>query len=156
MVVTKKYLSLLFTSVLVLSCNSIKQQQNITSSGIDITINLTECGSYKVKNNQKIIGYAVKPFIIDKVNRIKEITDFEQKLKTKYKNKFKNKYRIYEFTLDRPGDTILMTLFLSPKKVENNPDWKCMFQDVDIYPKKSQAVYYNCSKNRFKIPGDPD
>ncbi len=156
MVVTKKYLALLFTSVLVLSCNSIKQQQNITNSAIDITINFTECGSYKVKNNQKIIGYAVKPFIIDKVNRIKEITDFEQKLKIKYKNKFKNKYRIYEFTLDRPGDTILMALFLSPKKVENHPDWMCMFQDVDIYPKRSQAVDYNCSKNRFKIPGDPD
>jgi len=154
--INKKFLTFLLLSVSVFSCNSIKQQQKTTNNEIDITLNVTECGSYEVKNNNKTIGYVVKPFIINKVNRINEITDFEQKLKIKYKNKFKKKYRIYAFTLDRAGDTILLTHFLYPKKLQNNPDWKCMLQAVNVYPKKTFVVFYNCSKNRFKIPGDPD
>lgn len=153
MINTKNTLFYLFVLVLFLSCSSVKKAQNITNNCI--TISLTECGSYEVKSNQIIIGYAVKPFVIE-VDRIKEITEFEQKLKLKYKNKFNKNYRIYAFTTDRDGDVILMTLFLSSKQVENNPNWKCELQEVDTYPKKSKWVDYNCSKNHFKVLGDLD
>ncbi|SFW68318.1 hypothetical protein SAMN02927921_03291 [Sinomicrobium oceani] len=139
---------------LLISCNSTKLiNENIGDN--QITISLTECGSYEVKNNQVTIGYAVKRFIVE-VDRVKEITEFERKLRVKYKNKFNKDYRVYTFTTDRAGDTILMTLFLSSKQVENNPNWKCQLQEVGTYPKRSVWVDYNCSKNRFKVPGDPD
>ncbi len=109
---------------------------------------MTECGSYEVKNNQAIIGYAVKPFIVE-VDRVKEITEVEQKLKIKYKDKFKKYYRVYSFTTDRAGDTILMTLFLTSKQTKNISDWKCELQEVNTYPKSLEWIYYNCSKNRF-------
>lgn len=148
-----KFFTLLMLGLIV-SCNSIKStSQSIVNN--QIIISLTECGSYEVKNNQAIVGYVVKPFILE-VNRVKEITEFERKLKVKYKNKFNKDYRIYVFTTDRAGDTILMTLFLSSKQVENNPNWKCRLQEVGNYPNSSEWVDYNCSKNRFKKPGDPD
>ena len=154
MINTKATLTLLFVLVLVLSCNTTK----ITNKSIgdnQITIDSIQCGSYEVKSNETTIGYVVKPFVVE-VNRTEEITEFERKLKTKYKNKFNKDYRSYTFTTDRAGDTILMTLFLSPKQAENIPDWKCELQEVDTYPKNSEWVYYNCSKNRFKVPSDPD
>lgn len=139
---------------LVISCNSTKLiNGNIGDN--QIAISLTECGSYEVKNNQVTIGYAVKPFIVE-VDRVKEITEFERKLRVKYKNKFNKDYRVYTFTTDRAGDTILMTLFLSSRQAKSITYWKCELLDVDAYPKRSEAVDYNCSKNRFKVPGDPD
>ncbi len=133
------------------SCKSIIQDQIPNQ----ITTELTDCGSYYVKTNGTIIGYAVKPFVV-KIDRAKEITEFEKKLKMQYKNKFKNDYRAYAFTTDIVGDTILMTSFLSLNQVENIPDWKCELLDIDAYPKNSEWIDYNCSKNRFKLPGDPD
>jgi len=154
MVNTKATLAVLFVLVLVLSCNTTKlTNKNIGDN--QIIIDSTECGSYEVKSDQTTIGYVVKPFVVE-VDRTEEITEFERKLKTKYKNKFNKYYRSYTFTTDRAGDTILMTLFLSSKQAENILNWKCELQEVDAYPKSSEWVYYNCSKNRFKIPGDPD
>ncbi len=118
-----------------------------------ITTELTICGSYEVKSNQATIGYAVKPFIVE-MDRAEEIMEFERKLKLKYKNKFNKDLRAYAFTTDIAGDTILMTSFLSPNKVKNLPLWKCKLLDVDTYPKNSEWVDYNCSKNRFQVPGD--
>ena len=74
MVNTKATLAVLFVLVLILSCNTTKLINKSTVNN-QITISLTECGSYEVKNNQAIIGYAVKPFIVE-VNRTKEITEF--------------------------------------------------------------------------------
>ena len=162
MVNIKKTLAFLFVLVLILSCNLMKQVQNITSS--NIAVSLTECGSYEVKNNQIIIGYAVKPFVVE-VDRVNEITDFEQKLRIKYKDKFKKDYRIYSFTTDRVGDTILNTIFFAQKHTKGIPDWKCELQEVDTYwpkknslfkSKKPEWVAYNCSKKRFKVPSYPD
>jgi hypothetical protein len=139
---------------LVLSCNTTKlTNENIGDN--QITVVSTQCGSYEVKSNETTIGYVVKPFVVE-VDRAKEITEFERKLRMKYKNKFNKDYRTYAFTTDRAGDTILMTLFLSSKQAENIPNWKCELQEVDNYPKSSEWVYYNCSKNRFKVPSDPD
>ena len=154
MVNTKATLAVLFMLGLVLSCNTTKlTNENIGDN--QITVVSTQCGSYEVKNNETTIGYVVKPFVVE-VDRAKEITEFERKLRMKYKNKFNKDYRTYAFTTDRAGDTILMTLFLSSKQAENIPNWKCELQEVDNYPKSSEWVYYNCSKNRFKVPGDPD
>jgi|SRR5690606_10705711 len=153
MIRTKTTLAFLLGLGLFVSCNSIKSTQSTADN--EITVDLTECESYEVKNNGTTLGYAVKPFVVE-VDRVKEITEFERKLKTKYKNKFNKHYRSYTFTTDRAGDTILMTLFLSSKQAENIPNWKCELQEIDNYPKSSEWVYYNCSKNRFKVPGDPD
>jgi hypothetical protein len=152
----KQTLVILFVLGLVVSCKSIKST-NQTIANNQITVDLTECGSYEVKNNQTTIGYAVKPFVVE-VDRVKELTEFEQKLKTKYKDKFKKDYRVYSFTKDRAGDTILNTIFLASRHTKNIPNWECELQEVDIYwPKNSSEwVTYNCSKNRFKVLGDPD
>ena len=139
--------------IIFLSCNSVKKIENITNNSINVS--LTECGSYEVNFNQKVIGYVVKPFVVE-VDKVKEIKEFERKLKLKYKNKFNKDFRIYFFTVDREGDIILMTLFLSPKQVRNISNWKCELQEVDSYPKRSKWVDYNCSKNRFKTLRDPD
>jgi hypothetical protein len=80
------------------------------------------------------------------VNRTKEIRELKQKLKVKYRDKFTKNYRVYVFTTDRAGDTILMILFLSSKQAENILDWKCELQEIYTYPKSSEWVYYNCSK----------
>ena len=136
--------------VAIASCKSI-----IDKAPDQIKTELTKCGSYEVISNQRIIGYAVKPFIVE-IDRAEEIKEFEKKLKLKYKNKFNKDLRAYSFTTDIAGDTILITSFLSPKQIENIPAWKCQLLDVDTYPKRSEIVYYNSSKNRFKIPGDPD
>ncbi|MGS2764563.1 hypothetical protein [Sinomicrobium sp. M5D2P9] len=141
MINKKATLSVLFVLALglVISCNSTKLiNENIGDN--QITVASIQCGSYEVKSNEATIGYAVKPFIVE-VDRVKKITEFERKLRIKYKNKFNKDYRIYTFTTDRAGDTILMTLFLSSKQVENNPNWKCQLQEVQIYPKRSEWFF---------------
>ncbi len=147
-------LNLLLLGLVIISCKSITSADKNKAYN-QITTNITKCGSYEVKNNQETIGYAVKPYVV-KVDRVKEITEFEQKLKTRHKDNFNKDYRAYAFTTDRAGDTILMISFLSSKQAENMPDWKCELQDVDAYPKNTEWVDYNCSKNRFKVLGDPD
>jgi len=149
-----KIIFIIIVFELVTSC---KTSVLISQSTADnqITIDSTQCGSYEVKSNETTIGYVVKPFVVE-VDRLKEITEFERKLRVKYKNKFNRDYRTYAFTTDRAKDTILITLFLSSKQGENIPGWKCELQDVSTYPKRSEWVYYNCSKNRFKVPSDPD
>lgn len=137
-----------------LSCNSTKLINQ--SIGDDqIIADSTECGSYEVRSDGTTIGYIVKPFVVE-IERAKKITEFERKLKIKYKAKFNKDYRSYTFTTDRVGDIILMTAFLSPKEVENIPNWKCELQEVHIYPKSTEWIYYNCSKKRFKVPGATD
>lgn len=145
------------------SCKSkISLNQNVALSQIEIS--KTECGSYQIKNNQKLIGYAVKPFIL-KVNRKKEISEFEDLLKIKHKNNFKNDYRIYSFTKNWVGDTILNTYFFNERLIKDNPNWKCEEQDIDTYWPKKNTLFgekhvkwlsYNCSRNRLKVAGDPD
>lgn len=150
----KRNLLALFVMLLTLSCNTTKvPNQSIVEN--QIIIASTQCGSYEVKNKETTIGYIVKPFVV-KVDRAQEITKFERKLKMQYKHKFNKDYRTYVFTTDRAEDTILMTLFLPAKQVKNIPNWNCELQEVDIYPKSSEWIYYNCSKSRFKIPTDPD
>jgi len=150
----KTKITLLITLVfgLIASCNLMKSTQTIDGK---IRVNLTECGSYEVKNNQISIGYLVKPFFV-KVDEVSEITDFEKKLKNKYRKKLKNKIRIFFFTKNRDGDTILMTHFLSSKYLQKIPDWKCELQEVGTYPRRTISIDYNCSKNRFKVLGDLD
>ncbi|KAA2216565.1 hypothetical protein [Maribacter flavus] len=149
-------LSVLFMIALglFLSCNSTKLI-NESIGDNKITVETTQCGSYEVKSNQTTIGYVVKPFVIE-VDKVSEIKEFERKLILKYKNKFNRDYRSYVFTTDIAGDTILISKFLPPRQIENNLSWKCQLQEVGTYPKRSQNVFYNCSKNRFKVPGDPD
>ena len=144
----------LLVLALTIACKSIRSTEKYNTYD-KIIFEETSCGSYKVTNNQQIIGYAVKPFIIE-VNRQQKITEFERKLRIKFKNKFNKDYRAYSFTTDRAGDTILMTSFLSSKQIENIPKWKCELLEVDNYPKSSKWVVYNCSQSRFKAPSDPD
>jgi len=140
---------LLLALVLFISCNSVRLiNRNIGDN--QISVSTTQCGSYEVKSNEKIIGYIVKPFIVE-VDRAKEITKFERKLRIKYGNKFSKDYRIYHFTTNRYGDTtILVTGFLSSKELNKFPNWKCKLQGVDTYPKKMKFVVFNCSKNQFR------
>mgnify|MGYP006434230289 CR=1 FL=1 len=151
----KTSFTILLLSVLVLSCNSTKLIKKDFGKN-QITVHKTKCGSYEVNNNETTIGFIVKTFEI-KVDRRKAITEFERKLIEKYKNKFDRDYRIYAFTKNRAGDIILMTLFLSYNQAKDIPDsWKCEFKEVQVYPKRSKWVDYNYTKNRFKVPGDPD
>ena len=121
-----------------------------------------QCGSYEVKNYESPIGYAVKPFIIEVENRGAEITKFENLIKSSYNNDYRNFLRVYLFTKNSAGDTILNVIMLKPKLAYSIPNWQCEEQDVDTYfrskkyPHSSKSITYNCSKGRFKILGDPD
>lgn len=46
-----------------ISCNTSKRI--IETKSLDITLTKTECGSYEVKNYESLIGYTVKPFVIE-------------------------------------------------------------------------------------------
>ncbi|HZJ20828.1 MAG TPA: hypothetical protein VFD35_10820 [Pricia sp.] len=107
MVNKKATLTILIVLGLVLSCNTTKLTNKRIGDN-QITVNLSQCGSYEVKSNETTIGYIVKPFVVQ-VERTKEITEFERKLRIKYKNKFNKDYRTYAFTTNRAGDTILIS-----------------------------------------------
>lgn len=147
------------TSILILtSCNASKQVLN--PEKISISLIKTQCGSYEVKNNESTIGYVVKPFIVE-TNRVNEITNFEKLVNRSYNNSYRNDYRIYLFTKNSIGDTVLNVIMIRPKKAGTIPNWRCVEQDVDTYWRKRHAknpkmINYNCSKGRFKIFGDPD
>jgi len=142
------------------SCNVSKP---VISNTKDISISLPkmQCGSYEVRNSETVIGYVVKPFIVE-LNRSAEITQFEKLLRASYANRYDNFFRVYLFTKNNSADTILNVIFLNPKLAFSIPNWKCEEQDVDTYfrskkyPRSSNSITYNCSKARFKILGDPD
>lgn len=142
------------------SCSMSKQI--IKTKDISISLTKMQCGSYEVKNYESAIGYAVKPFIIEIANRDTEITKFENLVKSSYNNRYRNFLRIYLFTKNSTGDTILNVIMLKPKLAYSIPNWQCEEQDVDTYfrskkyPHSGKVITYNCSKGRFKILGDPD
>lgn len=142
-----------------LSCNTAKPI--INTKKISISLTKMQCGSYEVKNNENTIGYAVKPFIIE-VNKSTEITRAENLIKFNSLNHYDNFFRIYVFTKNSAGDTILDVTFLKPKLAYSIPNWQCEEQDVDTYfrskeyPHSGKSLTYNCSKKRFKILDDPD
>jgi len=142
------------------SCSMSKQI--IKTKDILITLTKMQCGSYEVKNYESSIGYAVKPFIIEVENRGAEITKFENLVKSSYNNRYRDFLRIYLFTKNSTGDTILNVIMLKPKLAYSIPNLQCEEQDVDTYfrskkyPHSGKSITYNCSKGRFKILGDPD
>ncbi|MGE5520259.1 MAG: hypothetical protein ACM3VS_10065 [Candidatus Dadabacteria bacterium] len=142
------------------SCNVSKQI--INTKDMLISLNKMQCGSYEVKNYESPIGYAVKPFIIEVENRSAEITKFENLVKSSYNNRYRNFFRIYLFTINSTGDTILNVIMLKPKLAYSISNWQCEEQDVDTYfrskkyPHSGKVITYNSSKGRFKILGDPD
>lgn len=148
---------LAITLVAFASCSASKKI--INTKNISISLTKMQCGSYEVKNNESTIGYAVKPFIIE-VDRSNEITKFENLIKNNYTNRYNNLFRIYLFTKNRIGDTILNVIMIKPKQASLIPGWQCEEQDVDTYwsnhTKNPQIIPYNCTKERFKIWGDPD
>lgn len=149
---------LIIVLVVLTSCNTSKKI--INTKDISISLTKIQCGSYEVKNNESVIGYAVKPFIIE-VDRMKEITRFENLSKSNYKNRYEKFYRIYLFTKNSIGDTALNVIMIKPKHASLIPDWQCEEQELDTYWRKRHAtspliLNYNCTKGRFKILGDPD
>lgn len=149
---------LLFTS-----CSVAKQI--INTNNLTITLAKMECGSYEVKNSGELIGYVVKPFVIETDRKEYYITQFENLIKANYSNYYNKFYRTYWFVKNSAADTTLQVVMLSPKQVELIPNWQCEEQDVDTYKRNRknlfdaehpQFIIYNCSKGRFKILGDPD
>ncbi|MBK7883706.1 MAG: hypothetical protein IPJ81_07820 [Chitinophagaceae bacterium] len=145
------------------SCTTIKPILN--TEKLTITLTKEQCGSYEVKNNGELMGYVVKPFVIEVEKKEDYITWFENIIKTDYSNYYNKFYRTYWFIKDNAQDTILQVVMLSPKQLKFIPDWQCEEQDVDTYKrnrknlfsiKHPQFLTFNCSKNRFKKAGDPD
>ncbi len=114
-----------------------------------ISLSGTQCGSYAVLNDKDTIGFFVKPFIIDIDTRIKfKVRESEIAINKKYRHKFDRKQRIYFFDI-WGKDTVLMALMLPPKHLNKNPDWKCVADEVQNYPKHSKWIDYNLSKHSF-------
>ena len=130
-----------------------------------IGISKTDCGSYEVANDEKIIGYIVKPYLLEINAKENYISDFENLLQRKYRSFYKNYFRTFWFIPNSVADTILVAVMLSPNEIKNIPKWQCEEQDIDTYKrnhenlfndKHPQFIAYNCSKGRFKILSDPD
>ena len=142
------------------SCSMSKEVENKKYKSITLT--KMQCGSYEVKNDERLIGYTVKPFIINVERKEDEITKFENLVKSSYNNRYRNFLRIYLFTKNSTADTILNVIMLRPNLAYSIPNWQCEEQNVDAYfhskkyPYSGKAITYNCTKSRFKILGDPD
>jgi hypothetical protein len=121
--------------VLFTSCDVSKQI--INTKDISISLSQIDCGSYEVKNHAGTIGYVVKPFIVVIENRESEIARFENLVSSSYKHHYDDFFRIYVFTKDRIGDTILNVSFLKPKLAHSIPNWQCEQQDVLIFVQKN-------------------
>ena len=154
-------LSILLLVILsLISCNA----TNKIGNNNDIVISLTniDCGSYAVSNNGVLIGYVVKPFWIDVQNKEIHIARFENLLKTKYFSFYDKLLRVYSFSKNGSGDTTLLVDMLSIRQTKLIPDWQCKTQTVEvlnsIYIKRKypSTFWYNCSKSRFRMPGDLD
>lgn len=146
-----------------LSCNAPKKI--IDKRNLSITLTKTECGSYKVDNNEELIGYVVKPFYVEVQNKDGYILQFEKLIKANYSNHYDRFYRTYWFSKDRGFDTVIIVEMLSAKQLGSVPNWQCEQQDVDIYNQlnrnRNSGNYpgyfiYNCTKARLKVLGDPD
>ena len=122
-----------------ISCNTPKQI--IDTKNLAITLTKTECGSYEVKNNASLIGYAVKPFYVEVEKKGDEITKFENLLKGSYAIYYNNFFRTYSFTKNRNADTILVVIMLSYKQASSIPDWQCEEQDVDTYKRNRGSLF---------------
>lgn len=147
-----------------ISCHGV---QKVTHIDNQITISETECGSYEIKNTNRLLGYATQPFYIMFPNKMedlkKEILPFEHLVSATYSGYYDNFYRVYHFTENRANDTILVVTMLTQKQSESIVNWKCRYQDVDTYKRLSKAsikypgtFYFNCTKKRLKVVGDPD
>ena len=128
----------------------------------NIAIVKTECGSYAVNNNGKLIGYIVKPFYVEAEKKENHIAKFENLILAKYSEYYNKFYRTYWFMINSTGDTTIHIVFLSTKQIKLIPDWECEEQPVEvynrIYRKRNHPSFfmYNCSKSRLRISGDPD
>lgn len=156
-------MKLLAISLLVFTSCSMSKQI-IKTKDISITLSKMQCGSYEVKNNESIIGYVVKPFVVE-VEKVLLITQFENLIVNDYAGYYNRFYRTYWFIKNSASDTLLEVVMLSPKQISSIPNWQCEEQDVDTYKRNRknlfnaehpQFITYNCSKGRFKILGDPD
>lgn len=137
----------------------------IKTKTILITLTKTQCSSYEVKNSGELIGYVVKPFVVDVEKKDALITQFENLLKTNYSSYYNKFYRTYWFIKNSASDTLIEVVMLSHKQISSIPNWQCEEQDVDTYKRNRKGLFdaahpqfisYNCSKGRFKILGDPD
>ncbi len=139
-------LSILLSFLLLTNCYPTKSFSRQTMM---LSISKTKCGSYAVMNEKDTLGFIVKPFIIDMDTTTKfKIQEFELKVKKKYPHKINKRWRIYFFDI-RNKDTVLMTLIISPKRLNKNPEWKCTFDEIQHYPKHSKWIDYNFSKHSF-------
>jgi len=139
-------LGILMSFFLLTNCYPIKSFSRQTMM---LSISKTKCGSYAVINEKDTLGFIAKPFIIDIDTTTKfKIQEFEIEVKKKYPHKFNKKWRIYFFDI-RDKDTVLMTLIISPKRLNKNPEWKCTFDEVQNYPKHSKWIDYNLSTHSF-------
>lgn len=131
----------------------------------EISISLTEleCGSYEVRNNDYVIGYVVKPFVVDLQGRESHIAQFEKLVWEKYSHFYNKFYRAYWFLDNNASDTV-MEVVMIPRHADSMGNWQCEEQEVEIYArgKRSfdkmhpQFITYNCSKRRLKVLGDGD
>lgn len=146
-----------------ISCNAPKKIFDITN--LAITLTKTECGSYEVKNNEALIGYIVKPFYVEVDKKQNYIIQFETLVRANYSDYYDRFYRTYWFSKNGVSDTLIIVEMLSAKQLSSIPNGRCEQQDVDVYNqlrknRKSGKYYtyliYNCTKERFKILGDPD
>jgi len=149
-----------------LSCHITKKATVLNN---ERAISKTECGSYEVKQENKVLGYVVQPFYIKFPNMEqgikKEISVFENLLSENYSMHYDNSLRVYYFTINRSNDTIMDVLMLTKKQASLINNWKCEFLDIDSYKTKHRhksskeypdTFIFNCSKKRFKNADDPD
>ncbi|HRP45415.1 MAG TPA: hypothetical protein PLU27_11660 [Ginsengibacter sp.] len=145
------------------SCNMPKNI--IKDKEMSISLTTTECGSYGVRNHGDLIGYVVKPFYVEVEDKEKYIIRFENLIKANHSNYYDRFYRTYWFSRNSVSDTLILVEMLSSKDVNLISNWQCEVQEVEVYnqlygyknsSKPPRSFIYNCSKNRFKILGDPD
>lgn len=130
-----------------------------------ISIMKTECGSYEVKDNGKLLGYVVKPFYVAVEEKENHIIQFEKLIKSEYSDFYRRFYRTYWFSKNSASDTLILVAMLSTKQLHLIPNWHCEEQEADTYnllyknknnDKHPRFFTYNCTKKRFKVLGDPD
>ena len=121
------------------SCNVSKNI--IVTKDLNTLISKIECGSYDVKNYEKLIGYIVKPFVIEIENKESYIYQFELYLKNTYSNYYNKFYRVYWFSYNNKSEILLQVVMLSNKQILQIPNWQCEDQDVDIYTRNRKYLF---------------
>jgi hypothetical protein len=146
-----------------ISCGT--SRKILTDKEQSISIMQTECGSYEVKDNGKLLGYVVKPFYVEVKEKEGHIIQFEKLIQSEYSDYYRGFYRTYWFSKNSASDTLILVAMLSANQLHLIPNWQCEEQEADTYnllhKNKSNSKHprfftYNCTKERFKVLGDPD